>query len=117
VQGFCWLQLKVIIRNRTDFSTFSNYQSKIQDIFLDPWYPKYFPNTVNAQYSCSQHVKVQYKSHREKNFRVKVLKTRMLQTRITFLSLSGIKSFAVDELKISADRRRWLCETNKNVSP
>ena len=43
-----------VVRNR--MWAFS-LQSRIEEVFSKWWYPKHYPNTVNASYSCAMHAK------------------------------------------------------------
>ncbi|XP_064613391.1 uncharacterized protein LOC135477167 [Liolophura sinensis] len=46
----------IYVKKRETFWAFS-LRDKIQRIYDDPKYPKYYPGTVSADYSCVQHVK------------------------------------------------------------
>ncbi|XP_076436444.1 uncharacterized protein LOC143275971 [Babylonia areolata] len=56
--GFQGRKLKVVfISNRSSLLSFQ-YLPRIRRVFSDPNYPKFHPNTVVPEYSCSQHAKV-----------------------------------------------------------
>lgn len=46
----------ILIYNRTSLFAFENLD-RVKRIFADPAYPKFHPNTVLPEYSCSQHAK------------------------------------------------------------
>ncbi|XP_070175900.1 uncharacterized protein, partial [Littorina saxatilis] len=51
-------RIKVVrVYNRTQFFAFQKL-NRVREIFADPSYPKFNPNTVLPEYACTQHVKV-----------------------------------------------------------
>ena len=63
---------KIIVLDRKKLWSF-NLKPNISAIFSDPKYPKYYPNTVNADYSCAMHAKYEViqKSTKENAFNTK----------------------------------------------
>ncbi|XP_035829830.1 uncharacterized protein LOC101857544 isoform X2 [Aplysia californica] len=47
---------KVIKVNREELPSFKHL-SRIAEIYADPSYPKHYPNTVSAEYTCAMHAK------------------------------------------------------------
>ena len=47
---------KIIVLDRSKMWSF-NIKQNITEIFSNPKYPKYYPNTVLADYSCAMHAK------------------------------------------------------------
>ena len=63
---------KIIILDREDIWSF-NLRRNISYIFSNPGYPKFYPNTINPNYSCAMHSKyeVLQKSIRDNAFSTK----------------------------------------------
>lgn len=63
---------KIIVLDRKKLWSF-NLKPNISEIFSDPNYPKHYPNTVNADYSCAMHAKYEViqKSTKDNAFNTK----------------------------------------------
>ncbi|GFR99729.1 protein htrL [Elysia marginata] len=79
---------RIIKMNRTDLYSFS-LAPRIKEVFSQPGYPAYDPNTVNENYSCVMHAKFELVA--------KVIKEELFNTRyVSWLDI-GLFRAVVDE--------------------
>ena len=95
---------KFIIVDRKNLWAFS-LQKNISTIFSNPKYPKFYPNTVNANYSCAMHAKyeVMKKSVEDNAFKTK------------YFAWIDIGLFR-DEKDLKCKRQRFHIHTPENLS-